>query len=412
MSEVAATRSPVRRSRRNALFAALVSLALLIAAVLGMRGARAEQPPPPSPPPQVTVAAAIGREINDWDEFTGHLEAVDVVEIRPRVSGYVERVAFTEGSEVRKGDVLFVIDQRPYAAEVARAEAGLEQARTRLALARSEAERAKRLLAVQAISREEYDTRVSASAQGDAELRAAEAALRTARLNLEWTTIRSPIDGRVGRAQVTRGNLVQAGAPAPSPLTTVVSLDPIYMYFDGDEQTYLDRVGLAPRSERRGAGAAAAALRTVRMGLANEEGFPHEGTIDFVDNRLDPEAGTIRVRAVFPNHDHRLTPGLFARIRVAGSREYDATLVRDAAVNTDQDRKFVYVLQPDGTVDYRAITLGPLVDGLRVVRDGLKPGEMVVVNGVQRVRPGAKVAATKAPMIVPDSSQVDVAAAR
>ena len=407
MSDAAATRSPAPRSRRNALFAALVTLAVIVAAVMGMRGARAEQPPPP-PPPQVTVAAAIGREINDWDEFTGHLEAVDVVEVRPRVSGYVERVAFKEGSEVHKGDVLFVIDQRPYAAEVARAEAALEQAKTRLQLARSEAERAKRLLAVQAISREEYDTRVSASAQGDAELRAAEAALRTARLNLEWTTVRSPIDGRVGRAMVTRGNLVQAGAPSPTPLTTVVSLDPIYMYFDGDEQTYLDRVGLAPRSGKDGA-SMPAALKTVRMGLANEEGFPHEGTIDFVDNRLDPVAGTIRARAVFPNHDHRLTPGLFARVRLAGSRKYDATLIRDEAVGTDQDRKFVYVLKPDGTVDYRAITIGPLMDGLRVVREGLKLGEMVVVNGLQRIRPGAKVAAMKAPMVPPDSAAQDSA---
>jgi RND family efflux transporter MFP subunit len=409
MSNASATRPPVRRSRRNALFAALVTLAVLAVAVLGMRGARAEPPPPPQPP-QVTVAAAIGREINDWDEFTGHLEAVDVVEVRPRVSGYVERVAFDEGSEVHKGDVLFVIDQRPYAADVARAKAQAEQARTKLDLARSEAERAKRLLAVQAISREEYDTRVSASAQGDAELRAAEAALRTARLNLEWTTIRSPITGRVGRAQVTRGNLVQAGAPSPAPLTTVVSLDPIYMYFDGDEQTYLDRVGLAPRSGVRGADAPPVALKTVRMGLANEEGFPHEGTIDFVDNHLDPVAGTIRARAVFANHDHRLTPGLFARIKLVGSRKYDATLVRDAAVGTDQDRKFVFVLESDGTVDYRAITLGPLVDGLRVVKDGLKPGEMVVVNGLQRVRPGVKVTATKAPMLPPDSALQDTTA--
>jgi RND family efflux transporter MFP subunit len=409
MSNAAATRPLVRRSRWNALFVAMVTLALLAAAALGMRGARAEQPPPPAPP-QVTVAAALGREINDWDEFTGHLEAVDVVEVRPRVSGYVERVAFTEGSEVHKGDVLFVIDQRPYAAEVARAKAQVEQARTKLELARSEAVRAKRLLAVQAISREEYDTRVSASAQGDAELSAAEAALRTARLNLEWTTIRSPITGRVGRAQVTRGNLVQAGAPSPAPLTTVVSLDPIYLYFDGDEQTYLDRVGLAPRSGAREAGAAATALKAVRMGLANEEGFPHVGKIDFVDNHLDPVAGTIRARAVFPNHDHRLTPGLFARVKLVGSKKYEATLVRDAAVGTDQDRKFVFVLKPDGTLDYRAITLGPLVDGLRVVKGGLKPGEMVVVNGLQRVRPGVKVAAKKAPMLPPDSAVQDTAA--
>jgi RND family efflux transporter MFP subunit len=364
--------------------------------------------PPAPPPPQVTVAAAVGREITDWDEFTGHLEAVDMVEVRPRVSGYVQRVAFDEGSDVKKGDVLFVIDPRPYAAEVARAKAALAQARTHVQLARSEAERAERLVAVQAISREEFDARTSASAEGDAEVRAAEAALETAQLNLEWTTVRAPISGRVGRAQVTPGNLVQAGGAGGPPLTTVVSLDPIYMYFDGDEQTYLKYVGFARPSATS---ARHAAKQPVYMGLANEDGYPHKGTIDFVDNRLDPVAGTIRARAVFPNHDHRLTPGLFARIKLVGSHKYRATLIRDAAVGTDQDRKFVFVLGADSTVDYRAITLGPLYDGLRVVKQGLEPGERVVVNGLQRVRAGVKVSATMAPM-VPDSTVAGDSASR
>jgi RND family efflux transporter MFP subunit len=211
----------------------------------------------------------------------------------------------------------------------------------------------------------------------------------------------------VGRALVTPGNLVQAGAANATPLTSVVSLDPIYVYFDGDEQTYLKDLGLAPES---GAHAAQqAARRTVYMGLADETGYPHEGHIDFVDNKLDPVAGTIRARAVFANPDHRLTPGLFARIKLVGSRSYQATLIRDDAVGTDQDRKFVFVLKPDSSVDYRAITLGPMDDGLRVVKQGLTPGDRVVVNGLQRVRPGIKVKPTVVPMTPPSDSQPAVA---
>lgn len=288
---------------------------------------------------------------------------------------------------------------------MARAEAELAGARTHLELARSELGRAQRLVAAQAISREEFESRTSASNAGDAEVHAAEAALRTARLNLEWTTVRAPISGRVGRAQVTPGNLVQAGAPSAAPLTTVVSLDPVYVYFDGDERTYLEYIGFARPSGTRGE--RRAARRTVYMGLANEEGFPHEGTIDFIDNRLDPVAGTIRARAVFPNPDHRLTPGLFARVKLAGSGKYTATLIRDAAVGTDQDRKFVFVLGPDSTVEYRGITLGPLSDGLRVVKSGLEPGEQVVVNGLQRVRAGVKVSATEAPMVADTVANAD-----
>ena len=358
------------------------------------------KPPATPPPPGVTVAAVPERDITEWDEFTGRLDAVDAVEIRPRVSGYIQRVAFDEGNGVRKGQILFEIDPRPYQAELARAEAELERARTGAALAAREVERAQRLVDVQAISREEFDSRTSAKAQGDAAVRAAEAAVATARLNLEWTRIRSPIAGRVSRAEVTAGNLVHAGPPDATLLTTVVSLDPIYAYFESDEQTYLKYAALA----RNGSRPSSRDTRSpIYLGLANEDGFPHRGYVDFVDNQLNPEAGTIRLRAVFPNKDHRFTPGLFARIRLVGSGTYPATLVLDRAIGTDQDKKFVLVLKPDSTVEYRSVQLGRLVDGLRVVSSGLKPGEQIVINGLQRVRPGIKVTTTVAAM-TPDSA--------
>lgn len=363
------------------------------------------QPPAAPPPPAVTVAEVPQRDITDWDEFTGRLEAVDAVQIRPRVSGYIRRVAFDEGNGVRKGQVLFEIDPRPYEAELARAEAELERARTGAALAASEVTRAQRLVQVQAISREEFDSRTAAESQGGASVRAAEAAVAAARLNLEWTRVRSPITGRVSRAEVTPGNLVHAGPPDATLLTTVVSLDPIYAYFEGDEQTYLKYAALA----RNGSRPNSRYSRTpVHLGLADEQGFPHEGYVDFVDNQLNPDAGTIRLRAVFPNKDHRFTPGLFARIRLVGSGTYPATLVLDRAVGTDQDKKFVLVLKPDSTVDYRSVQLGRLVDGFRVVTSGLEPGEQIVINGLQRIRPGIKVTPTVAPMTL--DSSIDTAA--
>jgi RND family efflux transporter MFP subunit len=362
----------------------------------------ADPPPAAPPPPAVTVAAVTERDITDWDEFTGRIEAVEAVEIRPRVSGYIRKVAFEEGSEVRKGAVLFEIDPRPYQADLARAEAQLEQARSGAELAAREVVRARRLVDVQAISREEFDSRTSAEAQGGASVRAAEAEVRTARLNLEWTRVRSPIAGRVSRAEVTAGNLVQAGPPTATLLTTVVSLDPIYVSFEGDEQSYLkyaalDRNGTRP-SSRDG-------RSTVYVGLADEEGFPHQGYVDFLDNRLNPETGTIRARAVLPNKDRVFTPGLFARVKLVGSGRYRAPLVLDRAVGTDQDKKFVLVLKPDSTVDYRPVQLGRLVDGLRIVTSGVEPGERVVINGLQRVRPQMKVTPTLAVM-APDSASL------
>lgn len=365
-------------------------------------------PPPPPPPPEVTVAAAIGRDVTDFDEFTGRVEAVNTVEIRPRVSGYVQRVAFTEGAEVRKGDVLFAIDPRPYAAELARAQAQLEAARTRLTLAGSEVARAQRLLAAQAISREEFDARTSGRAEGDANVRAAEAALAAARLNLEWTTVRAPISGRVGRAEVTAGNLVQTGPPTSTLLTSVVSMDSMYVYFDGDEQAYLKYVGFAPsagKSRNATPSASKTRRRPIYVGLANESGFPHEGVLDFVDNRLDPVAGTIRARGIFSNRARLFTPGLFARVKLVGSATYGATLVQDRAIGTDQDKKFVLVLKPDYSTEYRPITVGPMDGGLRIVRGGLAPGEQVVINGLQRVRPGMRVTPKIAPMM-PDTTAV------
>jgi RND family efflux transporter MFP subunit len=360
----------------------------------------AAKPPAPPPPPTVSVAPALEREISEWDEFSGRLEAVDQVEIRPRVSGYIKRIAFAQGKDVRKGEVLVEIDPRPYQADLEQAQAQLEQARTAADLAAKEVARAEKLVSVQAISREEYDSRVSAQANGAAAVRAAEAAVANARLNLEWTRVRSPIAGRVSRAEVTEGNLVQAGPPDATLLTTVVSLDSIYLYFDSDEQTYL-------RYATRAAGAGKRNWRNARfpvyLGLANETGFPHEGYLDFVDNRIDPASGTIRTRAIFSNRDHRFTPGLFARVKLVGSQKAPAILVRDAAVGTDQDRKFVLVVGPGDTLAYRPVELGRLTDGLRIVKSGLKPGERIVVNGLMRVRPGVKVA-PKPVAMVPDSS--------
>jgi RND family efflux transporter MFP subunit len=376
--------------------------ALLLAAACG------SPPPPPPPPPAVTVSAVVAREIEHSDEFTGRLQAVDAVEVRPRVSGYVRRVAFTEGSVVSRGDVLFEIDPRPYQAELNRAQAELQSARSRAGLAHSEVERARTLVARQAISGEEMDARLSAEREGQASIQAAEAMLETARLNLEWTKVRSPISGRIGRAEVTEGNLVQGGAPAATLLAHIVSIDPIYLYFDTDEHTYLKYAAPAAGT---GAGWRDGS-RVVRMALADDAGFAYEGRLDFVDNQLDPATGTIRARAVFANPRGVLAPGLFARVRLGTGERAPATLVRDAAVGTDQDRKFVLVLKGDGTVDYRTVRLGPLVDGLRVVSSGLAGGERVVVNGLQRVRPGMKVQAREEPMALPDTAAASLAALR
>ena len=337
------------------------------------------------PPAEVSVAPVLSKTVHAWDDFTGRISAVESVELRPRVSGYIERVAFTEGQDVNRGDLLFVIDPRPYQAALAQAQAQLEGARSAARLARAQDARAQSLIEAKVISREEFESRRAASAQGDAGVRAAEAAVATARLNLQFTQVRAPIAGRIGRALVTEGNLAQADATL---LASLVSIDPVYVDFESDEQTFL-RYGASAR----------AGGNAVRVGLANEDGFPHQGKLDFVDNRVDPRTGTIRARAVLPNPDGAFTPGLFARVQLEGSAEFPALLVDDKAVLTDQDRKYVYVVGADNLAARRDVTLGRMADGLRVVTEGLKPGDRVVVDGVQKIFfPGMPVKATAVPM--------------
>src|SRR5690348_4165158 len=346
-------------------------------------------PPPPAGPPEVTVAKVITRRIKDWDEFTGRFQAVDTVEVRPRVSGYIDQVLFREGQLVKKDDVLIVIDPRPYQADYDRAKAGLELAKSQRELARLEAARVQKLKDSGAVSREELDERLSTLNQQDASVAAAKAALDNAALQLSFTKVRTPIDGRASRAEVTRGNLVTGGNNGGTLLTTVVSVDPIYVYFEGDENAYLRYNQLAREGSRP---SSRDVNNPVRVGLANEQGFPHEGHMDFVDNQLDVHTGTIRGRAVLDNKDHVFTPGMFARIQLLGSGEYDAVLIEDRAVGTDQNQTFVMVLGADNKLEYRPIQVGRIIaGGMRIVRKGLKPGEVIVVSGLQRVRPGAQV---------------------
>jgi RND family efflux transporter MFP subunit len=366
----------------------LLVAAVLAALLIGCARNEAAQPQP-ALLPQVTVAAAVSRKVAEFDEFTGRFEAVDRVEVRPRVSGYISSVNFKDGGEVKKGDVLFVIDPRPYAAERDKAQAQLAQARSQLVLAKSERERAGRLLGEHAISQEEYDTRTAGREQAQANVAAAQAALDAAALNVEFTRVTAPIAGRISRALVTSGNFVANGQTL---LTTLVSLDPIYVSFDGDEQVYLKY------SKQAQAGQTDAARSPVRVGLADESDYPHQGVMVFVDNALDPATGTIRSRALLDNHERLFTPGLFARIKLMGAREYQAVLINDSAVGTDQSVRYVLVIGGDNRVLYRPVKLGPVIDGLRVVDSGLAAGETIVVNGLQRVRPGAQVAPQRVAM--------------
>jgi len=356
----------------------------------------------PPPPPEVSVAAVIERQVNESDEFTGRLAAVERVEVRPRVTGYVERVYFQEGADVKKGDLLFEIDPKPFQAELARAQAELARAVTKLDLAKSDLARADKLVQSKAISQQEHDQLGSGRQDSNAAVKSAEAAVRVAQLNLDYTQIRSPINGRISRAEVTVGNLVSGGGGAPATLLTkVVSLDPIYAYFEGDEQIYLKYAELSRRGPQRGSDPGS---NVIYLGLANETGHPHKGYVDFVDNELNPQTGTIRARAVFDNKERKFTPGLFARLKLVGSNTYPAVLVNDKAIGTDQSKKFVLVVGADNKAMYREVKLGPMVDGLRVVHQGLKPGEAIVVNGLQRVRPGEPITPQKVAMIEPDKA--------
>ena len=364
-----------------------VALVFLSALVLSACGPAAAQPADP-PAPKVTVAHVVARDVTEWDEFTGRLEAVNTVAVRPRVSGYVAAVRFEEGAVVRRGDPLFLIDARPFEAEADRLRAELARARATVQRATSELQRATRLASENAMSHEEQERRAAFAQESAAQVAAVEAALRAAELNLEFTRVTSPIDGRVGRAIVTPGNLVSTGPGEATLLTTVVSLDPIYASFDADEQTFLKYADLTREGKR--ASAREAGL-PIRLAVASDHNFSREGRMNFLDNQIDPATGTIRARAVFRNTDRSLTPGLFVRLQFPGSGTFRGLLIQDRAVGTDLDKRFVFVVTPERTIAYRSVTLGPIVDGLRVVREGIKDGDLVVVNGLQRVRPGLKV---------------------
>lgn len=339
--------------------------------------------------PQVTVAEVIHRPLREWQEFTGRLQAVNTVEIRPRVSGYVDRVAFEDGARVKKGQLLFQIDPRPFQAEVERLAAERTRSVSDLELAKANRARSERLISAHAISREEYERQVAAEASAQGALGSINASLQEARLNREFTEVRAPIDGHISRAIITAGNLVTSA----SLMTTLVSDDPVYVYFDADEQTYLRYAKAKHEHAPANSGAS-----DVYIGLVDENGYPHPGQLDFIDNHVDPATGTIRARAALANPDGRYTPGLFARVRLIGGEDHDSVLIEDRAVGTDLSKKFVLTLTKDNRIEYRLVELGPEINGLRVVTQGLVPNELVVVNGLQHVRPGQSVAPTRVAM--------------
>lgn len=361
-------------SHMSALGAMLLSVLLV-----GCDNSVAQNAAPPAP--AVSAADVVVKSISQWDSFNGRIEAVESVQLRPRVSGYIDKVNYTDGQEVKKGEVLFTIDDRTYRAALEQAQANLARAKTQASLAQSEANRTDKLVNTNVVSREEWEQRRSAATQAQADIRAAQAAVDAAQLNLDFTKVTAPIDGRASRALITSGNLVTAGDTA-SVLTTLVSQKTVYVYFDVDESTYLHYQNLA----RSGQGASSnhTAL-PVEIGLTGEEGYPHQGKVDFLDNQLTPSTGTIRMRALLDNAQRQFTPGLFARVRLPGSAEFKATLIDDKAVLTDQDRKYVYIVDKEGKAQRRDITPGRLADGLRIVRQGLNPGDKVIVEGLQKV---------------------------
>jgi multidrug efflux system membrane fusion protein len=367
--------------------------------------------PPQMPPTEVNVAVVLTKSVAQWDEFTGRIEAIESAEIRPRVGGTITGVHFAEGGMVAKGDLLFTIDEREYRAAVASARADLARAEARRALAATELARSEKLIAAKAVSAGELEARVNESKQAEADLLAAKARLATAELNLSFTRVTAPIAGRVGVARLRTGNLVAPGEPV---LTTIVSLDPVYVSFRGDERAYLRYQEMAREGSRP---SSRTTDNPVRVALANEEGFPHEGRMVFVDNAVDPATGTIFARAELPNPDGVFTPGLFARVQLLGSGEREALLIHPQAVLADQDRRFVYVAdqvtlppemggsgQPHLGAVRKDVVLGPTIDGLVVVESGLDADDRVIVNGMRRIFfPGAPVAPVEVPMDAPNT---------
>ncbi|WP_084191133.1 efflux RND transporter periplasmic adaptor subunit [Methylomarinum vadi] len=333
------------------------------------------------PPPKVKVAYPLRREVSEWDEFTGRIEAVDSVEVRARVSGYLEKINFVAGQKVKKGDLLFLIDPKPFQAQLNLTQAELERTQTKRELAKNDLARAEGLLKAKAISGEEYDSRNKGYREAVAAVRAAEASVYAARLNLQYCEILAPIDGRVGRELITQGNLVNGGGEATL-LTTIVSTDPLYVYVDADERSIL--------RYKRQHGPSLEGVEA-QLEVADEEGFPHHGRIDYIAPSADPETGTVKLRGVFANADELLSPGFFARMRIRASEPYNALLLPDRALATDQAQRFVWVLNQEDKAEYRRITPGAHVGNLRVIKEGLTGQDRVVIEGLQKIRPGVKV---------------------
>jgi multidrug efflux system membrane fusion protein len=371
-----------RRALPLALKTGLAVFAVL--AIVGCGQKPAAQAPPP---PTVTVAKPVKKEIVEWLYFTAQTQAVDTVSIIPRVTGYIDNITFKEGDIVDFGDLLFIIDPRPYQAALDQAKGQLEQAVAQQKLDDANLARANDLLAKKVIAKQDYDTTAAQKYVADAQVVASQAAVESAQLNLDFTQIRSPIHGKIGAQLVNRGNLVQANG---TQLTTIVSIDPIYAYFYVDERSILRyqeavKAGKMPTAKQ--------ATLPVWLQFENEQGYPHAGVIDFINNSFDPSTGTLQLRGRFPNQDGFMLPGAFGSVRVAGSPKYEAVLVADRAIGSDQDQKYVVVVQPDGLTKYQRVELGPIVNGLRVVQSGLQGDETVVVEGIGKVRPNSKVSA-------------------
>ena len=376
------------------------AVAWAMAAWLAAAGCNRERPAlSPTPAPAVTISQPIEREISDEAEFTGHTDAIKLVEVRARVNGFIDKVAFEDGQIVKEGDLLFQIDPRPFDAEVARDEASLAVAKARAKRAAADLLRAEKLISGKTITQEEYDETIADAAESSASVKVAEASLTSSKLDREFSTVTAPIGGRMGRAMITKGNLVSSSAANATLLTTIVPVDPIYAYFDVDEPTLLHHARRAPDRSRP--------MIPIEMQLADEDGFPHQGKIDFVDNQVDPATGTIRVRGVFPNADGTVLPGMFARVRIRSAQKRPALVVADRAVGFDQGRHYLLLVGADGKAEYREVTTGALADGLRVIEKGLSPGEWVIVNGLQRARPGAAVEAKKEPMPLPPAADAE-----
>ncbi|NQS85063.1 efflux RND transporter periplasmic adaptor subunit [Pantoea allii] len=361
----------------------LLGMGLLVSLLSGCDTGQTKNAPPP---PEVSVADVLVKPVSQWDSFNGRVEAVESVQLRPRVSGYIDSVNYHEGDEVKKGQVLFTIDDRSYRAALEQAKATLARARSQASLTRSESARTEKLVGTQAVSREMWEQRRSTASQAQADVLAAESSVAMAQLNLDFTRVTAPIDGRASRAMITSGNLVTAGDSA-SVLTTLVAQDKMFVYFDVDETTFLHYQAMARQGQQRHA-------LPVEIALAGEQGYPHRGNVDFLDNQLNASTGTIRMRALLDNRDRTYTPGLFARVRLPGSAQFNALLIDDKAVLTDQDRKYVYVVDAQGKAQRRDVKPGAMADGLRIVAAGLQAGDRVIVAGLQKVfMPGMPVTA-------------------